>query len=534
MVEIRAGTGGEEAALFAGELYRMYTRYAERQRWKIELMSLSEADQGGIKEVVVNIEGKGAYSKLKYESGVHRVQRVPATEASGRIHTSAATVAVLPEADEVDIQINDKDLRIDTFCSSGPGGQSVNTTYSAVRITHIPTGIGRVAAGREVADQEPREGDEGAAHAALRGRDAEAAGRHRQGARGQVGSGDRSEKIRTYNFPQSRITDHRINFTTHQLHGVLDGNLDELIDALDARITRPRSCAKRREADVTLREHLIDAATGAAWSPPASKPPRPRAMPLLLAMHALGWEPRRCSRARAEPPPPGSPSSYERAGRSPHASRTHRLHPRRPGILGPRLRRDAGVLIPRPETELIIEEALSLPAGFGVPSPRRRHRHRQRLPGGHARRRTPARAIRRDRHVAAALAVARANAERHGVADRDRVPRDRYLAGVAGPFDLIVANPPYVTEAEYAALAPEVRDYEPAPRWSPATDGLDDIRGVAGRAPTQLAPAAAVARDRPPARGRARRPAASRTPQLRLLGIRNDLQRHSARCRHRA
>ena len=232
MVEIRAGTGGEEAALFAGELYRMFTRYAERQRWKIELMSLSEAGQGGVKDVVVNIEGKGAYSRLKYESGVHRVQRVPATEASGRIHTSTATVAVLPEAEEVDIQIQDKDLRIDTFCSSGPGGQSVNTTYSAVRITHIPTGT-------VVSQQDEKSQVKNRAKAmkVLRNRLYEAEMQKQHDAiakerKGQVGSGDRSEKVRTYNFPQSRITDHRINFTTHQLQSVLDGNLEELIDAL--------------------------------------------------------------------------------------------------------------------------------------------------------------------------------------------------------------------------------------------------------------------------------------------------------------
>jgi peptide chain release factor 1 len=237
MVEIRAGTGGEEAALFAGELYRAYTRYAERQRWKIELMSLSEADKGGVKDVVVNIEGKGAYSKLKYESGVHRVQRVPATEASGRIHTSAATVAVLPEAEEVDVQIHEKDLRIDTFCSSGPGGQSVNTTYSAVRITHIPTGT-------VVSQQDEKSQVKNRAKAmkVLRNRLYEAEMQKQHDAiakerKEQVGSGDRSGKIRTYNFPQSRITDHRINFTTHQLHAVLDGNLDELIDALSTYYT---------------------------------------------------------------------------------------------------------------------------------------------------------------------------------------------------------------------------------------------------------------------------------------------------------
>jgi peptide chain release factor 1 len=232
MLEIRAGTGGEEAALFAADLYRCYTRYAERQRWKIELMSLSEAPQGGIKDVVVSIEGKGAYSRLKYESGVHRVQRVPETEAKGRTHTSAATVAVLPEADEIDIQVQDKDIRIDTFCSSGPGGQSVNTTYSAVRITHLPTGI-------VVSQQDEKSQVKNRAKAmkVLRSRLYEAELQKQNDAiakerKGQVGTGDRSEKIRTYNFPQSRVTDHRINFTTHQLHAVLDGNLDELISAL--------------------------------------------------------------------------------------------------------------------------------------------------------------------------------------------------------------------------------------------------------------------------------------------------------------
>jgi peptide chain release factor 1 len=240
ILEIRGGTGGEEAALFAGDLYRMYTRYAERQGWKLDIMSLSEAGQGGIKEVIANIEGKGVYSRLKYESGVHRVQRVPATEASGRIHTSTATVAVLPEADEIDIQINPNDLRIDTFCSSGPGGQSVNTTYSAVRVTHIPTGL-------VVSQQDEKSQIKNRTKAlkVLRSRLYEIEMRKQQEAiakerRGQVGTGERSEKIRTYNFPQSRITDHRINFTTHQLQGVLDGNLTELVDTLTTYYTAER------------------------------------------------------------------------------------------------------------------------------------------------------------------------------------------------------------------------------------------------------------------------------------------------------
>ena len=230
ILEIRAGTGGEEAALFASELFNMYQRYGQRQGWKFDVMSVSHGDAGGLKEAIASIEGRGVYSHLKYESGVHRVQRVPATEASGRIHTSTATVAVLPEAEDVDIQVNDKDLRIDTFCSSGPGGQSVNTTYSAVRLTHIPTGL--VVSQQ---DEKSQQKNRVKAMKVLRARLYEMEMQKQQDAiakdrRGQVGTGERSEKIRTYNFPQSRITDHRINFTTHRLHDVLAGELRELID----------------------------------------------------------------------------------------------------------------------------------------------------------------------------------------------------------------------------------------------------------------------------------------------------------------
>ena len=232
ILEIRAGTGGEEAALFAASLLRMYTKYAESRKWKIEIINMNATGLGGIKEVVASIQGRGAYSRLKYESGVHRVQRVPATEASGRIHTSAATVAVLPEAEEVDIKIDAKDLRIDTFCSSGAGGQSVNTTYSAVRIVHVPTGLTV-----QCQDERSQTKNKDKAMKVLRARlyeiQIEEKEKERaQQRKSQVGSGDRSERIRTYNYPQNRITDHRTGLTLHKLEQVLEGALDEVLDNL--------------------------------------------------------------------------------------------------------------------------------------------------------------------------------------------------------------------------------------------------------------------------------------------------------------
>jgi len=232
ILEIRAGTGGDEATLFAAEMFRMYDRYAESQRWKVEVLSTSESAAGGLKEVIALIEGNRVYSRLKYESGVHRVQRVPATEQQGRVHTSAVTVAVLPEAEDVDIKIDAKDLRIDTFCSSGPGGQSVNTTYSAVRVTHIPTNT-VVSCQDEKSQIKNRE----KAMRVLRSRLYEVEMQKQQEAlakerKSMVGSGDRSEKIRTYNFPQNRLTDHRIGLTVHQLPEIMDGKLQPVIDAL--------------------------------------------------------------------------------------------------------------------------------------------------------------------------------------------------------------------------------------------------------------------------------------------------------------
>ena len=234
ILEVRAGTGGEEAALFAAEIFRMYVRFAERKGFRVSVLSESEAEQGGLKEVVAEIEGDGAYSFFRFESGVHRVQRVPKTESQGRIHTSACTVAVMPEAEEVDVQIHDKDLRIDTFCSGGKGGQSVNTTYSAVRVTHLPSGM-------VVSCQDERSQIKNLAKAmtVLRSRmlekaQAEADAESSALRKSQVGSGDRSEKIRTYNFPQSRVTDHRVNVTTHQLDAFMAGELESIVEPLRA------------------------------------------------------------------------------------------------------------------------------------------------------------------------------------------------------------------------------------------------------------------------------------------------------------
>lgn len=232
IMEIRAGAGGDEACLFAAELFRMYGRYAEKNRWKLDILSSSYIGLGGLKEVIFSLHGKGIYSKFKFESGVHRVQRVPATESSGRIHTSTVTVVVMPEAEEVDLIIDQKDLRVDTFCASGPGGQGVNTTYSAVRITHLPSGMAV-----SCQDERSQIKNKDKAMRVLRARllevkEAEERAKRDQERKGKVGTGDRSEKNRTYNFPQNRITDHRIGLTLHKLDAVLEGDLDEIIDAL--------------------------------------------------------------------------------------------------------------------------------------------------------------------------------------------------------------------------------------------------------------------------------------------------------------
>ncbi len=247
ILEIRAGTGGEEASLFAGDLFRMYTRYAEGKGWKVELMSASDSDSGGYKEVIALIAGNRAYSHLKFEAGTHRVQRVPATESQGRIHTSAATVAIMPEAEEADVELKPEELRFDVYRSSGPGGQSVNTTDSAVRVTHIPTGIS-VA----MQDEKSQHKNKAKALTVLKSRLLQAEqerlqAEHAETRRAQVGSGDRSERIRTYNFPQGRVTDHRVNLTLYKLEAVMEGDIQELVDALT---TAAQTEALKNQADV--------------------------------------------------------------------------------------------------------------------------------------------------------------------------------------------------------------------------------------------------------------------------------------------
>src|SRR5438876_73839 len=360
VLEIRAGTGGDEASLFAAELFRMYTRYAERHGWRVEVLSSSPTGLGGFKEVIALVVGKGAFSRLKFEGGVHRVQRVPVTETQGRIHTSAVTVAVLPEAEDVEVELADKDLRIDVYRSSGPGGQSVNTTDSAVRVTHLPTGLVVTCQ-----DEKSQHKNKSKALKILRARLLERARSEQQSEiaanrKAMVGSGDRSEKIRTYNFPQSRVTDHRVNVTLHTLDRVLDGEIDPIVDAL---VTRQQAGARR----------ILDVGTGS-------------------------------------------------------------------GAIAAALAREL-----------------------------------------------PAARVWASDVTADALAVARANLARHapGVV---LVRGDLLAPFRTAAFDLVAANPPYVTDAALGRLAPEVRDHEPRVALAAGPDGLAALGRLVAEAPRVLAP----------------------------------------------
>ncbi len=549
LLEIRAGTGGEEAALFAHEVFRMYTRYAERRGWRTEILTHNATGLGGLKEVIVQISGDKVYSRLKFESGVHRVQRVPATEASGRIHTSAVTVAVLPEAEEVEVQIDEaKELRIDTFCSSGPGGQSVNTTYSAVRITHLPTGL-------VVQQQDEKSWHKNKAKAlkVLRSRLYEIKMREQQDAiakerRGMVGSGDRSEKIRTYNFPQNRVSDHRIGLTLHRLDAVIEGRSRRdprrAHDALPVRAPQGRgqgltSAGRRRgrgsapplpsghsprarriggrgghfgERAMSIAESILAGERLLA----AAGIPAPRLEAEVLLANRLGV-PRgaligRWHEALGE--------AAEEAYRGDLARRAARVPLQyitgRQEFFSLDFEVDERVLIPRPETEMIVEEVLRL-AAAGGPGP----------PGGAGRGplivdvgtgsgciavavavNLPACEVLATDLSPGAVEVARGNAAKHGVGGRIRFAVGDGLApaleaGFAGRADFVVSNPPYIAEAELEGLQAELR-HEPRMALSPGQGRAGVHRGADRRCGARRpaggeAPARAV--DRPLARG---------------------------------
>ena len=464
-LEVRAGTGGDESALFAGDLFRMYTRYAERQGWQVEIISESPSELGGYKEVIARIVGHGAYSRLKFESGGHRVQRVPETETQGRIHTSACTVAVLPEADAInDVVLNPAELRIDTFRASGAGGQHVNKTDSAIRVTHLPTGI--VVECQDARSQHKnREQALGVLAARIRDKQSPSSRRRPpRRARRLIGSGDRSERIRTYNFPQGRVTDHRINLTLYKIERIMDGELDEMIDALAAEhqaeqlASLPKKPLDRRgrrlrSSGIDAREArlLLAAATGFSEASVLAHPERAAA----------------CSRSR---------TSFSEMTRAPRRRRAGRLHPRPQGVLRPAISRSTpAVLIPRPETELLVDLALGAQARLACSTSapaRARSRSRSSASG-------PRRAWSPTDASAAALEVARSAMPCASACDIE-LRHGRWFEPLAGER--------FEADRLQSALR---RGGRPAPR-RPAlraarrarvggADGLDAIRAIAAR-----------------------------------------------------
>ncbi len=489
IVEIRAGTGGDEAALFAGDLYKMLTRYAELRGFATEVISQSASEVGGFKEVTLAVKGDGAYSVFKYEGGTHRVQRVPETESQGRIHTSTATVAVLPEAEEVDVKVDPGDLQIDVYRSSGPGGQSVNTTDSAVRITHKPSGI--VVS---MQDEKSQLQNKDKAMRVLRARLYERALEEQRAEiaaerKAQVGSGERSEKVRTYNFPQGRVTDHRIKHTSHNLDGVLGGELSEFTDALSAEEKR-RAVGGRggwqmaaAAAGMEVREALDAAIDGLTAAGVADA----RLDAELLLSEAMG-----CGRAAlvadpgAEVPPAAARAYGEMVRRRLRREPVAYILGRK-GFRQIELAVDRRVLVPRPETELLVEVALEreparlLDVGTGSGA--------------------IALAVATSCWIEVlaidtspgALEVALANAARLGLAERVqfvegtlpvRTGEARWRAGPARPwprvpeFDLILANLPYIAESDWPDLQPEVREWEPRAALLAGPDGLDAYRAL--------------------------------------------------------
>ena len=506
ILEIRAGTGGDEAALFAGNLFRMYERYAANQGWKVEIMTASEGSMGGYKEIIAEIRGRGAFAKLKYESGVHRVQRVPDTEASGRIHTSTATVAVLPEAQDVDVAINDADLKIDTLRSSGAGGQHVNKTKSAVRVTHIPSGI-------VVMMQEDRSQhrNRAKAMAVLRTRlyDLE---RQKQDAaraaerRGQVGTGDRSERIRTYNYPQGRVSDHRINLTLYKLPQILEGEaLGEIIDALVAENQAALLAAEETElmpavdaAAVVTKSDGTDTRTVAAarrawrqnFAPRGIDSPELDAR--ILVGHALGldhaalaaaadapaWRGRgkRDRRAGAASPRRTSRSRASSGTRNSGACRCASMP--RHWCRGRRPKPSSRLRSPRSTCEARARGRCASP--ISAPAAARScWRCLTELPNAFG--------VGTDVSPAA-LAVARGNARRLGLTRAQPLSPATWRRRCADRSTSIVSNPPYIASGDIAALAPEVRDFDPRLALDGGPDGLDFYRAIAAAAPALLAP----------------------------------------------
>ena len=496
ILEIRAGTGGDEAALFAGDLFRMYERYAAKHGWKVEVMTLSEGSMGGFKEIIAEIRGRGAFAKLKYESGVHRVQRVPDTEASGRIHTSTATVAVLPEAQEVDVPINDADLRIDTLRAGGAGGQHVNKTELAVRVTHIPSGI-------VVMMQEDRSQHRNRAKAiaVLRTRLYDLERQKLEAARaaerrGQVGTGDRSERIRTYNFPQGRVSDHRINLTLYKLPQIMEGEA----------LGRDRRRARRRASGGTARRRgrrmrspaalsATHAGDGEAAAPTIAAVRRslarsfraagvdsPELDARVLVGHALGLDQAALAAAGARMLDREARDAIDTPRAPALRARTGRAHRGQQGILEPEAfahRRDAGAAAGDrngrrggARGHRCAEPAHASCAGSPISAPgavRSFCALMRELPNAFG--------VGTDTSPRA-LMVARANARRLGVAPAAFIACDM-AAALCGPFDLIVSNPPYIRSGDIDALAPEVRDFDPRAALDGGPDGLDCFRAIA-------------------------------------------------------